>query len=505
MLKRLLILVMAGLTLSACGGGGGGSGPLDGDDQGDNTLPQAVCTSNDVVISNPVLYQVSLDGVPPENLFLVDRENPEAGSTILNPPLSPAQAIRDYKLAANKRCVVYLSDQNFAGRFELYSVDIANPGLVARLNPGLSASKDVKQFVLSPDGTEVLYRADQDTDGVNELFLVNVNNPGISIKINSALVSNGDVADTGFAFSPDGSQILYAADQRVDGLFELFVVDKSTPGISQSVNPPFDSFVNLAGGSKYSPDGNWIGYMADQDVDDIRELYIVASTSLGTSTRINPDFEDFTDLCTFRFRPDSEALAYCADQDIDGILELYAVDISTPRQAIKINAPLITGGEVNSDFQFTLDSETIIYIADQDVAGQDELFSVELNAPGVSNKLNGPLIATGDVDLFRVRSDNSAVAYVADQEADTVFELYESQLDSPSEPVKMSNSPRVGTDLVPIEYTADGLSLIYLADQDTADRYELFQVQVVLPGESVRLNDSINAGGGVSSFRVPRE
>ena len=51
------------------------------------------------------------------------------------------------------------------------------------------------------------------------LYLVNVASPGVSQKINSPLVSGGNVF-TGFAFSPDSSTVGYVSDQDTDEMLE---------------------------------------------------------------------------------------------------------------------------------------------------------------------------------------------------------------------------------------------------------------------------------------------
>ena len=48
-------------------------------------------------------------------------------------------------------------------------------------------------------------------------------NAGV-IKLNGELTSGGDVDYKGLQFSPDGSRVLYNADQDTDGVFELYSV-----------------------------------------------------------------------------------------------------------------------------------------------------------------------------------------------------------------------------------------------------------------------------------------
>ncbi len=496
---KLAAVTSVVLSLIACGGG---------DENGNVTTaqaqnPQAVCTGSGTPLANPIVYFATMDGVQSASLFVTDADNPSAGSFRLNTPLSPGQAINSYALSPDNRCVIYISDERFNGQFELFSVDIANPGKVARLNPVLTQNKDVTQFTISPDGSQVLYLADQDQNNVNELYLVDINAPGIVTKINSPLVTNGGVSPNDFRFSPDGTKILYTADQRTDGLFELFLVNKSAPGISSAVNPPFASFVTLSTGTKFSPDGNWIGYVADQDNDEVAELYLVNVSDPGVSSKLNPAYTNDQDICTFRFSPDSLNVAYCAIQDTTNTRELYTVSLASPGVSVKLNPTLVDGGNVRSNFRYSTDSSFIIYIADQDIFNIDELYRVSINSPGITEKLSTDFLADGDVSGFEIRADDLAVAYVADQHVDDVSHLYQVDIASPGTSQRLNPSP-LDNDHDPFAYNADGTRIFYIADESVAGKTELFHVDVAVPQVSTRLNAVLDADGKVESFKVPQ-
>lgn len=345
-----------------------------------------------------------------------------------------------------------------------------------------------------------LYTADQDTNGVFELYLVDVASPGTSQRLNPALVPGGGIT-TEFSFSPDSTSVLYAAEQDIAGRFELYLVNLATPGIIAKVHPPFPAFTSLRTGATFSPDGNWILYAADQDVDDISELYVVATANPGVSTKVNPSLTGDSDVCRWDFSPDSLSIAYCADADTVNTIELYRVQLSALGVASKINAPIVAGGEVSPGFKFSSDSSFMMYTADQDTLGIHELYRVETNAPGVSQKISGPMIALGDAFDFRIRPDDLAVVYRADQETNTVLELYSVDLDAPGVSTKV-HPALTGSDTFPYRYSVDGTSILYLADQDGASTIDLYKVDVASPGTSVRMNNGLGAGGEVHDFKI---
>jgi len=87
------------------------------------------------------------------------------------------------------------------------------------LTTGGNVSSDGLQF--SPDGQTVLYRAKPGFFDPTELFIV-PSTGGTPVKLNGSLVNGGNVTSLGLQFSPDGSRVLYRADQDMDEVFEIY-------------------------------------------------------------------------------------------------------------------------------------------------------------------------------------------------------------------------------------------------------------------------------------------
>ena len=97
----------------------------------------------------------------------------------------------------------------------------------------------------------------------------------------------------------------------------------------------------------------------------------------------------------FLISPDSSRVIYRADQQTDDVFELYSVPLGGGT-VTKLNDPLVAGGDVMSGFLISPDSKRVIYRADQQTDGVFELYSVPLGGGSVT-KLNDPLVANGDV------------------------------------------------------------------------------------------------------------
>ena len=129
------------------------------------------------------------------------------------------------------------------------------------------------------------------------------------------------------------------------------------------------------------------------------------------------------DVSSYQVSPDGSTVVYRADQDTDEVSELYSVPIGGGA-VTKLNGALVAGGDVASDFQVSPDGSTVVYRADQDTDDVYELYSVPIGG-GATTKLNSALVAGGDVASdFQVSSDGSTVVYHASQESAEVVELY---------------------------------------------------------------------------------
>jgi Tol biopolymer transport system component len=237
----------------------------------------------------------------------------------------------------------------------------------------------------------------------------------------------------------------------------------------------------------------------------VRELYAVDVDNPGVSTKLNPPMVAEGDLCTFYFSPDSTKVGYCADQDVDGTLELYVVELAVPGVSMKVNPPLVADGDVQAEtFRFGPESDFIVYRADQDVDGDNELYRVELATPGASVKINEQLPLDGDVSLFRINPDGLQLIYAADQDTEGVAELYNVDLSTPGVATKL-NPARDGTDILRIELNEDGTEAFYLADQDTPSKSELYRVDLASAGVATTINSALPTNGSLFDFAVSPE
>lgn len=250
-----------------------------------------------------------------------------------------------------------------------------------------------------------------------------------------------------------------------------------------------------------TPDGQHVVYVAEQDLYNKHELYIVPIDS-GAPRKLNgPMVGGISALSAeinLRLTPDGEQAVYFADQDTPQVTELYIVPLAggTPR---KLNGPLVPGGDVNQRYLgFSSVGPSIVYRAEQDTLDVLELYRVPL-AGGTPIKLNDPLVPGGSVvgvsgnpkeEDIQISPDGQRVVYLAEQDT-TKVELY-------SVSIEGGISVKLNKDLPPLgrvegnttngkarqafDITGDGASVVYLAEVQGNYMSDLFVVPITGSG-----------------------
>jgi hypothetical protein len=151
------------------------------------------------------------------------------------------------------------------------------------------ASVDRWNYELTPAGDRLVFAVDMGrTYPDYALFSVPVTGPaGAAVEISGPMAEGGAVYAfvTRFKISPDGRQVVYRADQEADEVYELYSVPVAGPqGASERVSGPMppDGDVDYAPSYRFSPDSRWITYVADQETDGVWELFVTGEGDYET-------------------------------------------------------------------------------------------------------------------------------------------------------------------------------------------------------------------------------
>jgi Tol biopolymer transport system component len=261
-----------------------------------------------------------------------------------------------------------------------------------------------------------------------------------------------------------------------------------------------------------SPDGAWVVYLADQDTSGAEELYSVPIRG-GTPIRLTGYLPAGCAVEGYEISANSKWVVYRAPQDNPTVMELYSVPIGGPAgAAIKLNRPLVAGGEVGSSessgFDISPDSARVVYVADQETHNVLEIYSVPIRGPASSGvKLNRTLLSCAGVfdrPDFLISRNGRRVVYDANQESDNVFQIYSVPIEGPATAgVKLNGAMVAGGGVSWYAISPDSQRVVYTASQLASGVYEIFSVPVVGPNSAgVRLNGPLPTGGDIVDFQI---
>ena len=360
---------------------------------------------------------------------------------------------------------------------------------------------DIKDFEISADNNWVVYRADHTMEDVDELYSVPTDSSALPIKLNSTLGIEGKVDN--FQFSADSSWVVYTVYYSIANTGkELYGVpiDGSAPPVK--LYTPLDDSDSVTQNYKISADSSQVVFTANHDVQNIIELYTVPIDGSAAPTKLNDTLVSGGNVSAFQISMDNTMVVYLADQDTDNINELYKVALDGSATPVKLNDTLPSGGSVCAwcDFQITVDSSRVVYVADQDVVGTNDLYSLPIDGSTLPIKLNSTLPSGSSVSPFKISTDSHHVVYLADQDTQYVDELYSVPIDGSVLPIKLNDTLISGGEVNNFHISGDGNLIVYRADQDVVDLSELFSVPIDGSTDPIKLNGTLFSDGGVNWY-----
>lgn len=263
------------------------------------------------------------------------------------------------------------------------------------------------------------------------------------------------------------------------------------------LSPQTDDFASLVA---VSPDSTRVLYTLNVGSGDgvrteLRSVPIAGPASAGVRLA--------ADISTARPRisPDSRKVVFAPASGN----QLRVVPIAGPATGGgRLTDPFVAGGTVGGDFKISANSASVVYHADQDADNVLELYRVPLTLSPAPNpattKLNGPLATNGDVAQFTLAPNNGRVVYLAGENSASVQELFSVQLGGTGH-TKISRTLPAGWDVQsPNEETGEG----DLPGRITPNgRRVVYEIGTVVNGRVFKEFYSVAIGGpGSASVRL---
>lgn len=222
----------------------------------------------------------------------------------------------------------------------------------------------------SPDGQTIVFSTDRDDPDNAQLYIMNADGT------NQRPFMDPVAADfIGARWSPDGSWLLFHSNQEVDGepRFEIYKVRVDGTEMTNLSDTPGNNFR-----PDWSPDGARIVFVSERDGN--RELYVMNADG-SNQVRLTDNQADDNQP---RWSPDGKSILFESNRDGDNtalyIMDAPSVSVAGPQED-KIR--LLTFPGFNSQAgAWAVDGEKVVFSADRDSGAVQNWDVYIMNADG---------------------------------------------------------------------------------------------------------------------------
>lgn len=393
---------------------------------------------------------------------------------------SNVASLDDVAFSADSQTIIYRADSDNDTNNELYAVPAQGGQTTAISNGG-----DISDFELAGDGASVIFL---DRSGESTLYAAPISGGSVITLSDSA-----ETAIKHISLSAAGNALVYVA--TVDDVETIVSINLDGSNHQQHTGSAGQQ-INQTAITNSGSHGLFIATSGGSS-----ELYSIALSN-GAVVRLNDELASGGSVVNMPIHvsPNGSFVVYLASQDSSAI-ELYQAPIEGG-STTKLNAPLVDGGNVggnNNVIRISPDSRQVLYVADQEVDGKDELYGVALPTSTVT-KLSPELdrngrvtdIAGGDDGLLVTADSRFVIFAVRPSDSSAEIQLHSASLTS-GWLVRLNDEPDP-SGLAPVltdaQLSADGQRVVYLdaygASADTILRYSL-RSETPTGGESTEL------------------
>lgn len=417
----------------------------------------------------------------------------------------------DYAVSPDGKMLVYRAFNSSNDEVDLYSVSTTG-GVVRNLTTlTVAQNGNVMDFKISPDSSKVVYIAD--TSRGNALRMVGING-GMERRL-SAVQAIGLLADiTDYKISSDSSRVVYRTNQGIPDHYLLFRAFLAEPYSRTRVGIPLSNSQSIESDFEFVPFENRVIYRGDVIESGVVELFASQTDSSGNALRLNiplvsgGNVEDgefsnqFKIGKKFSISPDGSFVVYHADARIDDVFEVFSTSLDSSLIKRKLNPSDLASNEDVFDHRVSHDSRYVIYRSNARVSSQIELYRSLIDQENSSIRISESQLPGGDVFDYRVNPNGGRVTYSGDLDEDGKFALYTSLINGG---FVTNLTPNIvdGGAVTEFEFSELGEHVVYLARQDSESVSEAYRVRPD-GSDALQLNPPLAAGGNVlqTSFTV---
>ena len=395
--------------------------------------------------------------------------------------------VRDYAWASSspsEDVVVFIAKELTGSTFELYSSNYDGVTVeITKLSEITLASTNVEDFAVSPDGTTVVYKADQQTAGTFELYAVPVDGTIQAFNISRApgIIPEVVSDQPDFAWSSDSLAIAFRAldlsTNPPGGNIRLFTAPITTGNsVAISAAPPIDGEVS---DFAWSPISAALAYTLNNIQGSPNKINLWSTIAFGSGgdnnlLSNNPTGGSIlTAVTDFQWSPNGLLIAFISDVSTTGLNELLVADPSqVGAPPISLSGTLQGQGAVTG-FEWQPNSLRVAYRADQFLDQRFDLFTVFADGSRLPVQISQLTFDNSSVGIFGWAPNSSLIAYISDQDTVGIDELYTDNASGTS-PRKVSADLFSGENVFNFAWSPDSTLVAYQANQDDINKFELY-------------------------------
>lgn len=283
----------------------------------------------------------------------------------------------------------------------------------------------------------------------------------------------GEVEDV--QVSPDGAWTVYEGPSE-NGEFRLFSVP-TKGGAPNELGVPYLGYSRR---TAITPDSRSILYSDATSGGVLLRVPIDGSRGPVQLAPYGPDFD---------FTPDGARVVYSTG------VALFSLVLAGAAAPVRLTQPLVAGGKI-ARFRVgrggRLAPDRVVYLADAEVDGRIEVYSVPADGSAPPVKLSEP--GSSNPWFVEIAAGGERVVYL------TEF-LMGAPITGGSEPILLSDVPGIQNRLQ-IELSPDGRWVVFLAEPETPGVFELLSIPIDGSRPAVRLNPDLPSGADVGSLRI---
>lgn len=340
--------------------------------------------------------------------------------------------------------------------------------------------------------------------------------------------------DAGYVLTGDGKFVIFMADRNIDDVFEIFSYELATRQVVQVNSPHLQSTLSTIIDFKVSPDGKWLVYISDHELDEYFEIYSVPITGQATDSRKLNEVLGEGDVKDFIITPDSQEVIFSTTNNKGDTKKLFFQKIDDSTTPVSMVGDLIN--VLIYDYDVSDDSRWVVFKAQLNADAPPDLYRFDLNAASSMVDLatnidsfkiapnayqNQRVVYAIGEQLFSVMLDGSATTSLWSTPSDLktytttpngVYTVFSAILTADSTRIlraiptagggyyEIANLPD-GTTIGTYGFTPDSERIVYLADHDGDEHRDLFSDRPTT-GDLVMVNGALVSGGDVFSFAI---